>query len=104
MSGFTPKIFAGPAPAQLRAGFHFIKNQQRAILRADFAQAFQKARLRHADADIHHDRFQDDRGDLPRKLLEAMFHAGQIVEGRDSHVIEHRLDHAQVRPERNSAR
>ena len=71
------KVFAGAAPTEFRASFHFVENQQRAIFGADVAQALEKTGLRHAEADVHHNRFDDDRGDLTGKLFEAIFDAAR---------------------------
>ena len=86
MSGFTPKYSGGAAPAQLRAGFHFVEDQQRAVFGGNVAQPLQKAGLRHAQADVHQNRFQNDGRDLAGILLEAQLDAGQVVEGRSENV------------------
>ena len=64
--GLDAKIFRGPAPAQFRAGFHFVEDQQRAIFVAEITKSLQEAGLRHAQTDVHHDRFEDDGRDLVR--------------------------------------
>ncbi len=64
MSGVTPKILQSSGPAEFRAGLDFVEDQQRAMLVAEFAQAFEKSLLRHAEADVHHDRLKNDGGDL----------------------------------------
>ena len=80
------EIFGSAAPAQFRAGLHFVEDQQRAILGGNVAQSLQKAGLRHAQADVHQDRLENDGRNLAGILLEAQFDAGQIVEGRNQHV------------------
>ena len=90
------EIFAGTAPAKLRAGLHFVEDQQRAVLGRDRAQAFKEAGLRHAKPDVHQDGFKNDRGNLSRKLLEAVFDAAKIVEGGHRDVVENRLDDAEA--------
>ena len=65
------EIFAGAAPRQLRTGFYFVEDQQRAVFGGDVAQTLQKALLRHAQADVHQNRLENDGSDLSRlcKLL-----------------------------------
>ena len=58
--GLDVEVLAGSAPAQLGAGLHLVENEQRALAGADFAQTLKVARLRHADADVHHDGFEDN--------------------------------------------
>src|SRR5215469_15987372 len=90
------EILAGAAPAELRAGFHFIKDEQRAVFGADVTQALEETGLRHAQAEVHEDGFENDRRDLPGQLFEAIFNTGEIVEGGNADVVENRFDHAET--------
>src|SRR5262249_52188878 len=65
--------------------------QQRAMFVAKLAQPFEKALLRHAQADVHHDRLENDRRNLVGIFAEAPLDGFQIVEGRNLHVREARL-------------
>ena len=94
MSGFTPKYSRRAAPAELGAGLHFVEDQQRAVLIAEFAQPFEEAGLRHAEADVHHDRLENDCRDFAGKLLEAMLDAAEIVEAGDGDVADAGLGNA----------
>ena len=94
------EIFAGSAPSKLCAGFHFVENQQRAVLVADFAQAFQEAGLRHAQANVHQNRFENDRGNLAGIFFEAALDRSEIVERGDKHVRNRRLRHAKTAGDR----
>ena len=94
------EIFAGAAPAEFRAGFHFVENQQRAVFVADLAQAFQEAGLRHAEADVHQNRFENDRGNLAGIFFEAALDRGEIVERGNHNVGDRRFRHAQTAGDR----
>ena len=89
--GLNPEILCGSAPTKFRAGLYFVVDQQRSVLCRDIAQRFQEARLRQAQADIHENRFENDRGDLADILLEAKLNASEIVERRYGHVSNRRL-------------
>ena len=95
MSGVHAEILGGAAPAQLRAGLHFIEDQQRAVSGGNLAQSLKKAGLRHAQADVHQNRLENDGRDLAGILLEAQLDAGQIVEGRNQNVGHGGLRHAE---------
>src|SRR4051794_8851711 len=85
--GLDVEVFASAATAELCAGFHFVKDEQRAMLSAKRAQTFKEASLRHANADVHRHRFEDQRGDLPFVLFESAFDAREIVKGGDQRVL-----------------
>src|SRR5581483_2759191 len=72
------------------------EDQQCAVLVADFAQALQEARPRHAKPNVHEDRLEDDRRDLSRIFLEAPFDGVEIVEGRDLHILNRSFRDAQA--------
>src|SRR6202522_14933 len=73
------EILTGSAPAELGAGFYFVEDQERAVFRGQVAKALQKAGLRYAEADVHENWFQNDRGDLAGILFEATFDGGKVV-------------------------
>ena len=88
------EVFAGAAPGKLCAGFHFVEDEQRAIFRGDIAQTLQKTGLRHAQADVHQNRLENNRGDLAGIFAETALDAAEIVEAGDDHVGERRFGHA----------
>jgi hypothetical protein len=94
------KIFAGAAPAQFRAGFDFVENEQRAVLVAYLAQAFQKTGPRHAEAHVHENRLENNRGNLAGILFEPPLDRGQIIERGDLYVGDGRLGHAETASDR----
>ena len=81
--GFDVEIFAGATPAHLSSGLHFVEDEQRAMFRAQLAQAFQISRLRHANTDIHRHRLQNESGYLSGILLKQPLCARQIIEDGD---------------------
>ena len=88
-------VFRGAAPTEFRAGLHFVEDQERAVLRRNLAQALQEAGLRHAQADVHQDRLENNRRDLPGIFLEAALDGAEVIEGCNRHVRDRRLGHAQ---------
>ena len=90
------EIFARASAAKFGTGFHFVENQQGAVLIANIAQPLQEAGLRQAEADVHQDRFKNDRGNLTRIFFEAAFDRIKIVEGRNLHVLDRGLRNAQA--------
>src|SRR5579871_1462420 len=89
------EVFTGAAPAKFGAGLYFVKDQQRAVLGANLAQALQEAALRHAEADVHQNRLENNRSDLAGIFFEAALHGGKVVEGRDLHVVDCGFGHAE---------
>jgi len=80
MSGFTPNNRWRRPQASFCAGFLLHRNQQpRHLRRKVSANPSRKPGLRNAQADIHHDRFQNNCRDLARILLEAILDTLQIV-------------------------
>ena len=82
----TPKYSLAPPHPSFAPVFTSSKISSAPCLVADLAQALQEAGLRHAEADIHQDRLENDRGDLAGIFLEATLDGGEIVEGGDEHV------------------
>ena len=82
------EVFRSPAPAKFRASFHFVENQQRAVVGRDLAQSFEEAGLRHAQADVHQNRLENDRGNFAGILFEAILDACEIVESGDLNIFE----------------
>ncbi len=68
---YDAEIFRSPTPAEFRTGLDLIEDQQRALFRGDFAQSLQKSGLRHAQSDIHQNRFKDDGGYFSGILFET---------------------------------
>ena len=87
------KVFRSAAPAEFCARLDFVEDQQRAVLIAERPQPFQKSFLRHAEANVHHDRFQDDGRHFIRILSEPAFHRFQIIERSNQHICDARLRH-----------
>src|SRR6267154_1313195 len=85
---------ARAAPGKLGSGFHFVKNQQSAVLGADITQSLQKSGLRQAQSDVHEDGLENDGGDLAGILLESIFDALHIVEAGDDNILERSFRHA----------
>src|SRR5262249_47540310 len=73
------EVFAGAAPAELRPGFYFVENEKRAVFGADVAQSLQKTGLWHAQPDVHQDGLENDGGNLPGELFEAVLDAGKAL-------------------------
>ena len=71
MSGVTPKYSEAPPQPSFAPGLHFVEDQQRAVFGGNVAQPFEEAGLRHAQSDVHQDRFENDRRDLAGIFLEA---------------------------------
>ena len=69
MSGFTPKYSEAPPQPSFAPVFTSSKISSAPFLSQSVAQAFEEAGLRHAEADIHHDGLEDDRGDLIRDFV-----------------------------------
>ena len=86
MSGFTPKYSLAPPHAELRACFHFVEDQQRAVFVAEVAESLQESWLRNAEADVHQNRLEDDGRDLAGIFFEAPLDAMEIVEAGDDDV------------------
>src|SRR5208283_4113676 len=93
--GLHCEELGGAAPTELCASLDFVEDQQRAILVAERAQTFEKSWFRHADADVHHDGFENNRCNLAWILLEAVLDTWQIVETGDGNVIQARLGDAE---------
>ena len=104
MSGFTPKYSEAPPQPSFAPVFTSSKISNAPFLVADLAQSLQKARLRHAQADVHQDRLEDDGRDLARILLEAQLDGGQIVEGRNQHIGDRQTSARRARREPKSER
>src|SRR6202051_1432434 len=77
------EVFAVAAPAEFSAGFHFVEDEERAVLVGDVAQAFEEAGLGHAEADVHQNWFKNDRGNFAGIFFEAALDRSEIVEGGD---------------------
>ena len=93
--GLNVEVFAGAAPAEFGSGFYFVEDQERAVFGGEVAKSFQEAGLRDAEADVHENRFENDRGDLAGIFFEAALDGGEIVEGCDLHVVDCGLRHAE---------
>src|SRR5580692_4221874 len=78
--GLYAEVFAGAAPAKLCAGFYFIEDEQGAIFCGDITEALQEAGLRHAQAHVHENGLENNRGDLTGTFAEAPLDAAEIVE------------------------
>ncbi len=59
-SGCTPTAPGCPTPTGSDAGLDLVEDQHRAVLASDLAHGLQVAGLRQADADVLHDRFDDE--------------------------------------------
>src|SRR5436190_6082542 len=81
------EIFAGTAASELGAGLDFVEDQQRAVLGAQSAQAFEETGFRHADANIHRHRLKDQCRDLAFVLFEDTLNTRKVVEGCDQSVL-----------------
>ena len=55
----------------------------------------QEAGLRHAEADVHQDGLENDRGDLAGIFFEAALDRGEVVEGSDQDVGDRGFGHAE---------
>ena len=82
------KKFAGAAPSKLRSGFDLVEDQQCAVFGANVPQALQESGLRHAQANVHQDGFENDRGNLAGIFTEPPLDAAEIVETRDDDIGE----------------
>src|SRR5580704_18307809 len=89
------EVFRRAAPTQLGTGFHFVEDQERAIFRGDVAEAFQESGLRHAEANIHQDRLENDSGNLAGIFFEAALDGSEIVERGDLYIGDSRLGYAE---------
>src|SRR5580704_7217946 len=65
------EMLGSTARAKLGPGFDFVENQQRVILTAKRPQTAKESRLRHAEAEVHHNRFDNDRCNFARILPKA---------------------------------
>ena len=95
MSGLTPKYSEAPPHPSFAPVFTSSKISNAPFLVAISRRPCRKARLRHAQADVHQDRFQNDGRDLAGILLEAQFDTGQIVEGSNDNVSDRGFRHSQ---------
>ena len=67
-----------------------VVDENGAVAVAEVAQRLKVAGLRNDDADVHHDRLEDHRGDLPAVLAEELVERARVVEGDDDRVVPHR--------------
>jgi len=79
MSGFTPKNSLAPPHPSFAPVFDFVEDQQRSVFGANVAQALQESGLRHAQADVHQDGLENNRGDLARIFAEAPLDAARLL-------------------------
>src|SRR5271170_4408258 len=89
------EIFTGAAPAEFGAGLYFVEDQERAVFRGDLAQTLQEAWFRHAEADVHKDWFENDRGNFAGIFFETAFDGSQVVEGGDEDVCDSGFRHTE---------
>ena len=68
-----------PAEGDAEAGHHLVENEHAAIVIAEFAQAFEKTRLRRDAIHIARHRLDDDAGDLAADLREGVAHLIELV-------------------------
>ena len=77
--GCDAEVGLGTAVADAEAGHHFIEHQQSTVLLGDFAQTFQKTRLRCDEAGIADDRLKDHAGNGLRVLRKQLLDRFQVV-------------------------
>src|SRR5215469_580931 len=80
------EVFRGATPAEFRTGLYFIEDQQCAVQVAELPKSFQEARLWHTQADIHHDRFENNGCDFSGVLLESVCDGVQIIKASDEDI------------------
>jgi len=74
-------------PREPKAGHHFVKNQQRAVVRGDLPEKLQVTGLRQIQTGIAGDRFNDDSGNLILVRAERGFHRSGVIEGNHDRVL-----------------
>ena len=73
MSGFTLKYSEAPPQPSLAPVFTSSKISSAPFLSQSSRKPFEESRLRHAQTDVHHDRFENDGRDLSGIFLETAF-------------------------------
>ncbi len=92
--GPDPEPLSGAAIGNRAAALDLVEDQHDPMCVTEVSEGLEVSGLGDDDADVHHHRLQDQRGDLAPVLPEEFLHRVRIVERDDDRVVPHGTGHA----------